>query len=581
VKKAMRLASIILMVALIFSFAGGCTPSGQNATISTQGTQDGTPTKEDEKKTGPSWSWDTSPFEIKNWYVGVPTFNKEWDPENCMLDKIIFDKTGLEKVEFTISATAQNEKLNAMIASNSMPDVITVVVNNSKELIKILEEEGLVESLFDLMEEHAPTFTDEAKKAETMVNYWMREDGKMYGIPNRSATGREERVVPKYTTLRTYARKDYMEQLNIKPEDLNTQDGMVEALKKFKDSGITDDGAYVYPMLMTEIKKPYTDYEFVAQHFGFSNEDDQGNYVQAIKDPKYYEMLQFMNRLFREGVFTERNIIMKLAEAREIAASSRFFLHFGHDAITSQCRDATKTTNGEIYYLPVGPVRSNDGGDPAFALESGGTGWAVTYITKNATNKDRIIKLMEFLYSREGNILCHFGVEGETYEIDKDGLYTHTDNYKKELAADRALAEKKYGLGTFWMLDDRVFINSINKDNFTPYDDMEIQLQMFEDINKNSERYSYINDCYHHKNVDPEAGTPESDINAQVNIYLDQQVIKIISAKTAEEFDSFYEEGVKRAEELGLNELWEVQNANYQAMKKKLGVDFAFPRNKN
>ena len=68
----------------------------------------------------PSWKKDTSPITI-DWFVAYDWYGKVFDPVNNMADKKLQTETGI-----TINVITGNaDKLNALIVSGELPDVVT------------------------------------------------------------------------------------------------------------------------------------------------------------------------------------------------------------------------------------------------------------------------------------------------------------------------------------------------------------------------------------------------------------------------------------------------------------------------
>ena len=291
-------------------------------------------------------------------------------------------------------------------------------------------------------------------------------------------------------------------------------------------------------------------------------------------------MAQFFNRLFREGLFTEKNLIMKNDEGVQLMTNSRVFFTFGYSSFHNYACGQYQDTNKKVSYQAVGTVRSKTGADPAFAVGGGPESyWTATYITKSAKNKDRLIRFMEYLYSDEGQIDAAWGKEGVTYEKAPTGFLRGTEAYKKESDVDYAAAQKKYGLNMF-MLRDNWFVQSLDNWYHEPYEEKNLADQLYVDLFAASQPYAYLNGISFGDYIQPAAGTEESDIYTKIDLYLNQQAVKIITAKTPEICDALWNETLAKAETLGLKKLEEYQNNKLHEAKKYLNTDFIYPKNK-
>ena len=70
-------------------------------------------------------------------------------------------------------------------------------------------------------------------------------------------------------------------------------------------------------------------------------------------------------------------------------------------------------------YVPLGPLNTVKG---KFRVEkpykSGANGWAVSSTTEHPED---VVKLADFLASREGKLLGQYGIKGRDYTLDKKG----------------------------------------------------------------------------------------------------------------------------------------------------------------
>lgn len=68
--------------------------------------------------------------------------------------------------------------------------------------------------------------------------------------------------------------------------------------------------------------------------------------------------------------------------------------------------------DGTVYVSDMAPSRADD------------VRWAVT---TGCENPELLISFVDYLYSEEGALLCNYGIEGETFEYDEDGVPHFTD----------------------------------------------------------------------------------------------------------------------------------------------------------
>src|SRR5574344_923554 len=133
------------MMALAVSSTVFAFPFGKKKTAAS-GTKAGT------AKT-PGWELNASKPVKFDWYVNFSWFARHWgDSEGS---KYITQKTGVD-VNFIVPAGNEAEKLNAMIAGDALPDIITLGWWEGQ--IPMMIDSGLVEPLDELAKEYDPYF---------------------------------------------------------------------------------------------------------------------------------------------------------------------------------------------------------------------------------------------------------------------------------------------------------------------------------------------------------------------------------------------------------------------------------------
>ena len=246
----------------------------------------------------PSWKTDTSPITLE-WFIGYDWASLTFDPENNEFDKWMLEETGV-----TLSYSYGNqEKLNVLITTDSLPDIVTYDVVSSERIS--MENAGLLLPLDDLRDQYAPDF----RVVPAMMDWYRNEnDGHWYSFASYfyDVTDTESRGGYLTSHNVNFARQDIMDQLGIKPEDMQTKDGMIAALKKVKEANIVYNGVTVEPIHGAGGSTT----QFYAEQFGLDREDKDGNLLNMCRQPEYLEALLFQNRLYREGLLSDEEFTM-------------------------------------------------------------------------------------------------------------------------------------------------------------------------------------------------------------------------------------------------------------------------------
>ena len=177
------------------------------------------------------------------------------------------------------------------------------------------------------------------------------------------------------------------------------------------------------------------------------------------------EVLGVMRQLAKEGMTmlvvthemgfatqTDDDYIAKVASGRVVAITDAEW-HY------SQC-EATLVADGKVDQTYVGlPVTlREDQVEKALLYQGTTVGWGIG-ITKSCEDPVRAIKFLDYLCSDEGQILYHWGIEGENYFLDDNGQPYRTDeevakaqsdpDYAKNTGIDNYTGFPIYGTGSY------------------------------------------------------------------------------------------------------------------------------------
>ena len=522
---------------------------------------------------GPSWSWDTSPH-VVDWYINEGWYNKRWNLET-LYDREVTHKTGVE-VNINVPAGDGGERLNTMLASRNFPDVLTMGFWEPQ--FQQLQDSGLLYTLDELIDEYAPTFNDIIP--DSMRDWYTFEDGNWYGfVSSFWAPEREERFVAEAERMGVqpprissyygmFARQDIMDEFGIVAEDFEHPDTLIDALHKVK--GYRYDGFEVMPIHLGGEGSSIGG-GVLNGYFAVPREDADGNLVSTIEHPRYLEQLVWVNRLYREGLIDDRVFTDQTAQVQERFASGNVFLYIGN-RVGSGNPEAMQTlyrSDNQAKYVPVGPLRNYDGERPQ--QESGGVaGWTVTMIPRTANRPDRIIRLLEFLYSDEGQTLHYLGKEGETFEWTDDGPARWIDEFAQFREEQPSqLVDQRFGLHTFFWAQCDIFSGTFVPQERTPAEEMTHQIGVA------TQPYTY--NILPFSELDPPGGTDAAGTAAEIDVFWEARIPEMVMAESEDEVRRQLRENIERVYEIGYGEVHAIRNERFQANKQQLGIEHAWP----
>lgn len=534
-----------LILALLSACSGGgATPDSSKKTE--------TPGGEPKKLASPSWKTDTSDCTIK-WFLAYDWYGKKFSPQTNEFDKWIKDETGCS-IEFQ---TGDVDKLNVLISTDSLPDVVTFDANSSQRTL--LENNGKLLPLNKLIQEYAPDF----QVPQTMIDWYTAPDGNWYAFTNfyygddnvKENNGFYE------THNQNFARKDILDQIGMKAEDMRTKEGFIKALRAVKDKGITYGGQKMIPYMVIMDGAD----QHMAEQFGASKETKEGNYQSIYRAPEYLESLKFFNQLYREGLMTDESFTVKKDQIEQKVASGQLFATTVWSNV-SISRNTLYANDKNAAMLYAGMIKG-DNHDRIAVAGNNNAGWAATMINAKAARPDRIIQLFAFMSQKEYTLNNEWGVNG--YKL-VDGHIVRDEKLEKMAQEQPAEYAAKYGGDIAWISDYSFVQGTYPKPE---------SLFELDTVARTKDDQIEIYDDKPFAATAPVGGSEEAAIQSRIKEYVKQALGRVVTAGSAEECEKRYEDMMKELDNLGLPKLEAYQNERFQANKKKLGLTLAHPFN--
>ncbi len=514
-------------------------------------------------------SWEYADEEITiDWFVNYSWFSYP----NCGADIIsqkIKEKTGIS-VRFQAPVDESGELLNLMIAGESLPDVISIQAHTAKATQ--IAAEGYAFPLDVLAERWAPSLLNRIEP--DIRAYYELEDGHLYGLPSEAYSSKyvseEDKWAPNGGLL---VRKDWFEWYMAQPDaqDPGTKEGLIDAMKKvtehFKTSSLNATGI----LIDTFNEEGNSGVEWLSQFFAAPFEDKEGNYVDRRTTPQYEEALLFLNRCYREGLMRRSNISASADEVGQVISRGEAFVL----ALPPQnylANFVSSYSNGNVEYIPL--VLRNDAGEDPVLQDLTGMGFLLNMITSNAERPDLIIKLFDFLYSEEGQLLCCYGIEGDTWEWE-DESHTRVKVLDKYLNMIRAGTGDTYGFERF-----NTFRNTAFLEPRQPLDGKTKALAYTDNLKRPLTPFSYrYTIAWPRLDVTADDYFSITDKESSVMAVWATYLPDIVNEDSEAAAIQKYESGIAALKRRGLDEVVAAYGARYALNKEKQGVAWGWPLN--
>lgn len=446
---------VLVMMVSVLAACGSSTPASTESSDTT--TESNTSTENTDSNTdsdsaadsdaadGPTWQANKDDKIDLTWYLNFSWYPNQWGVDAT--SQYITEKTGVD-VEFIVPAGNEAEKLNSMIASGTLPDIITLGWWESQ--VNTMIDGELVYALDELAEEYDAYFFEVADPAK--LGWYAKEDGHTYGYPNASYTPSD---YDKYDTIYSnetfLVRKDMYEAIG--SPDMSTPEGFLQALR---------DAKAMFPEVNDQPLIPFGLHEFgdignpsfdkMLPNFLAINKEDNGEYFDFKNNPEWITWMKTFRQATQEGLIVDDVFIDKRIQMEEKVAQGRYFsmLYQGQDALAPI--KALYAENPEQAYIAVEGPKNSKGDAPTLGA-TGVAGWTVTMISKNCENPDRAIQFFSYMMSEEGQHDIYLGAP-VCYET-VDGKDQFKPEVEELMNTDRAAFDQQYGAeNTFWMFMD-------------------------------------------------------------------------------------------------------------------------------
>lgn len=446
-----KVVSLMLVSAMVAGMLAGC---GSDSGSSKGGSSTETGSAAEASSSGETAddADDKSPITFE--YFNADGKNGNWDNP---VAKAITEATGVTlDVSYPVASQGDaKEDVALMIANDEYPDMIY-----AKGSATDLYQAGALIDMTDLIEKYGPNIK-KMYGAEMEKLKWSQDDPGIYqlsyaGVNQKTLTTGGSCQI-QWAALKE---NDYKY-----PKTLDEYEKMIKSYLAAHPK--TEDGLDMIGITMSAsdwhwmitLGNPAGLIADASPDNGQWIIDDEYNvhYKHVTDEEKEY--FKWLCRMYNEGILdpnfatqTDDDYIAKVASGRVVAITDAEW-HY------SQC-EATLVADGKVDQTYVGlPVTlREDQVEKALMYQGTTVGWGIG-ITKSCEDPVRAIKFLDYLCSDEGQILYHWGIEGENYFLNDDGQPYRTDeevakaqsdpDYAKNTGIDNYTGFPIYGTGSY------------------------------------------------------------------------------------------------------------------------------------
>ncbi|HJC25562.1 MAG TPA: hypothetical protein H9761_18015 [Candidatus Eisenbergiella merdavium] len=498
-----------------------------------------------------------------DWFLTASALPEIWDLEQPIFREITA-ATGCTPA-VTIPAEDADTKLNLMITNNDLPDLMTL---NNDDLIYELIEADLVWDLGEFMETYLPDshiFTDypEDIKNEVIRRYggWYFYSSHMVSDDAAEIWGYPEGTEDYYEAQKysdqfsIFINAAYAQQLGIDVKSIDTEEKLLEVMQQFADADLKNEaGADVYTLAIPMEALEEMNMRPLKYQFGTLPYDEEGNFRSEYYAPQYRHAVEFLNQCYRLGYLDQNIMTLDGTSYNTLCNSGRAAvmiggiagLGVGHDSEWETPEPVLSSTGD----MPVFPVRGNTG-----------IGWLRTFVSKDCENPEAIARFIDYMSSREGMLIHMYGIEGEDYTWDENGMLHRTES------GGEKVEDGVSGMYGFYAFHHTNFSRSVEYVDLSAVSDLQTSLGTSDKV------FKYNTSLFDLPAGYVEAGSDYAFIKNEVDSYVESELPKLMMAESEEAFDAMYEEFIQSLNDMDLPKYDEYVNIAVQEAAAEAGVD--------
>lgn len=403
-----RILALFCTLVLLTATAAGCSGSNEPSTPEDTASPQTTASKTKENFNEVGYPIVNEPITVTAMFA---TSDKAaGDPTGMSYWKKMEEVTNIH-IDWKIIDSSEATAVQLFFAAGDFPDFISTDVDSSRQYAFGVEG-GVFVDYSGLIDQYMPNMVSwfkeypEAKKLITQIN------GAIYTLPriqkaSTSAVGQ------------MFYRTDYLDNLKINAPA--TTEEFYNTLKTVKDAGLTKGFAPLLPYNAAHLFSQLEPYLFAA--FGESTESDfaddgKGNVIYNRTSEQYKRYLEYMNRLFKEGLLENEVFTIDTATTlARIKTGQAAFMTYAANIMESDFPD------GQIHLDCLAPLASEYTSTKkvkAYDFVSSGS----CAINKKCKYVKELLRMFDINYAREevipgSGLYClsqNLGLEGVDWE---------------------------------------------------------------------------------------------------------------------------------------------------------------------
>ncbi|MFD0868644.1 extracellular solute-binding protein [Paenibacillus residui] len=546
--KVKKWGAVMLTATMSVSLLAACGGGGGNGSGSGSGTEggggDGGTPKEESNFNATGFPIMKEPINLAFFTGKSATTANNWN--ETMLWQEYAKMTNINVDFQLVPFDNLTERRNLVLAGGDYPDAFHTARITTQDLAKY-GSQGIFIPLNDLIDKYAPNLKKLMDENPDLRKGMTLPDGNIYGMPTI--------YDPDFTSVlmgsKLWYNKEWLDALGVKePETVDEFYEFLVAIKKtdLNGNGKPDEipfGSYSISDVITKLSGYWglMNRGVANSNIDMDPETDKLRYVPA--DERYKDLLQFLNKLYTEGLLEPEIFTLKANE---------FFAKGAENTYGVVLTTSPETLMNQKSFVGL-PALQGPFGDRLVPSRSSLTGAGAFVITDKNKYPEATVRWMDYFYSEEGNKMFFMGFKDKSYIETADGQIEYTDEIKNNpqgLTLEQALVKYVTWPGGSYpgIVRQKYFKGAESlpasieaTDKLKPYLTKEVW-PVFTFTEEESERYQ--------------------SLHPDINAYMEEMRAKFITgAAPFSEWDTY----VDTLKKMGLDEYLEIYSTAYERYK--------------
>ncbi|MFD0714789.1 extracellular solute-binding protein [Paenibacillus sp. GCM10027626] len=334
-----------------------------------------------------------------------------WSDDHPMV-KLLNEKFNINLKFQWVPGDSYNEKLNVLAASNNFPDLFQVwdASTYSKWMNK-----GVFLDLQPLLKDYPNITGNVTEEALRMMN----PKDKIYGLPMYAPAFRSNLSI----------RQDWLDKLNLKMP--TTVDEFYQVAKAFAEQDPDGNGKKdTIGFSMSVGTNQLVGIDYLKGAFGLANNwklEDGKLVPQQVQAAEWKALAEFLRKAYAEGVLDKDFAVNKERDPwNKLEANTSGIAEVNPNEVYKQSLPTLQKLAPEADIVQLAPPKGPTGLQFANTITS--TAKIVLNAKLDEQKQQRILQVLDYIFSDEGFILTKNGIEGIHYKKEGD-TYTKLDAF--------------------------------------------------------------------------------------------------------------------------------------------------------